>query len=394
MFIDHAQLLAGSYSVTECVFNLEQAEDYQTANELHNLDVAGGGGPLAKIRNFVVRCARLRVYKQKRQVVVAISHLEGADYVNILSGVGEQQVLCVHGSKLHDRNMSGMMGWFRRRVLIPLLYRRATRIVTVSAGIRAELVHELGLSAGKVRVINNFFDDEAVKQQAAVVPPAPYAEMLAAYPALATAGRFAPEKNLVALLEVFAQVRERVPACKLLLLGQGEQFPVLLARCQVLGLSVYLPEMPASECPAAAVVFTGFQSNPHSFVARATVFVLPSLNEGFPMALGEAMICGRPVVASDCPTGPREILAPSAPVPAQALQVAELGEFGWLLPVMSNPATRTADERIWVDTLTQLLLNAAERTRLGQLAQSRMQDFTRERIAGQWLELIEEVRCG
>ena len=391
VFTDHARLLAGPYRVTECVFNLDLAQGYETSNELYDLGVPGGGGPLAKIDHFIRRCQLLRQLKKARRVAISISHLEGADYVNLLSGAGERRVLCVHGSKLHDRNIRGGWGWVRRRLLIPLLYRQAARIVTVSAGIRAELVEGLGLPASKVQVINNFFDDESIRQQAALVPPAPYAEILAAYPVLATAGRLAPEKNLLALLQVFAQVRQRVPACKLLLVGQGEQRPALLARCQALKLVVYEPWQQVELAHTAAVLFAGYQSQPHAFIARATIFVLPSLNEGFPMALGEAMVCGLPVVAADCPTGPREMLAPATSPPKRPLRQAEMAAHGVLLPVISNPATVVADEQVWIDTLVQLLADADGRHVLGEQAKWRMRAFTKVKIAREWLTLLEKL---
>ncbi|MFC6224878.1 glycosyltransferase [Hymenobacter artigasi] len=391
VFADHARLLAGPYKVTECVFNLDCAQGYETANELHDLSVPGGGGPLAKIGYFFRRCQLLRQLKRARRVAISISHLEGADYVNLLSGVGERRVLCVHGSKLHDRNMRGGLGWVRRHLLIPLLYRQAARIVTVSAGIRAELVEQLGLPASKVQVINNFFDDEAIRQQGALLPPSPYAEVLATHPVLVAAGRLAPEKNLLALLKVFAQVRQRIPSCKLLLVGQGEQYTALLARCHDLNLTVYQSGQQIGLARTAAVLFAGYQSQPHTFIARATIFVLPSLNEGFPMALGEAMVCSRPVAAADCPTGPREMLAPGTSPPKKPLRQAEMAAHGVLLPVISNLATVAADEQVWVDTLVQLLADADRRRALGEQASQRMRAFTKDTIGREWLALLEKL---
>ena len=390
VFHDHSVELAKNYNVTEVVFNLDGGNMYPSQNELVSLEVAGGGNFLNKMRNMWSRIMLLKAVKHRLRIDVSISHLEGADYVNLLSNGTEKVIFCVHGSKLHDRNIKGALGWIRQQVFIPVLYRRVSRIVTVSAGIRDELVNILGLPAHKVEVINNFFDDESILQQAAIEPPALYSEVLANYPVIATAGRFAPEKNLLALLDVFALVRQRIPQCKLFLVGHGEQYPALLDRCRTLQLLTYVPEQAAAEINAAAVILTGFQNNPHSFIARATVFVLPSLNEGFPMALGEAMICSRAVVASDCQTGPREILAPRTTMPTLPIRQAEKAEFGMLMPIINQNNTLLADQCIWSDTLCSMLNDAPEQERLGNLANQRMQDFTREKIFRKWVSIIED----
>ena len=112
------------------------------------------------------------------------------------------------------------------------------------------------------------------------------------------------------------------------------------------------------------------------------------------MALGEAMTCGLPVLSTDCPTGPREMLAPATKSPATPLRQAERGVFGLLLPMLTQPATLAADQAVWTKAKATLLADAPEQRRLGRMARERMQDFTRERIFGQWIQLVEEVQRG
>jgi glycosyltransferase involved in cell wall biosynthesis len=103
------------------------------------------------------------------------------------------------------------------------------------------------------------------------------------------------------------------------------------------------------------------------------------------------MICGLPVLSTDCPTGPREMLAPATTAPAAPLRQAERGAYGLLLPMLTQPTTLAADQAVWTDAMDALLADPAEQARLGELARERMQDFTRERIASQWVALVKEV---
>ena len=117
-------------------------------------------------------------------------------------------------------------------------------------------------------------------------------------------GRLNLQKNQRLLLESLARVAESRDA-RLVILGEGPLRQQLEQRASDLGIS-------------DRVVMPGFQLDPASFYRSAHLFVLSSDFEGYPLALIEAMHCGLPVVSTDCPTGPDEIL--------------DSGEFGSLVP--------------------------------------------------------------
>ena len=117
VFHDHSVELAKHYAVTEAVFNLDGGDMYPSGNEVRSLEVAGGGSPVEKIRNFGRRIGRLRTLKRRLHTDVCVSHLEGADYVNLLSKGPEKVVLCIHGSKLHDGNITGWWAGCVRKCL-------------------------------------------------------------------------------------------------------------------------------------------------------------------------------------------------------------------------------------------------------------------------------------
>ena len=390
VFHDHSVELAKHYAITEAVFNLEGGDLYPSGNQVVSLEVSGGGGAVAKLQNFRRRISGLRRLRERLQPLVTISHLEGADYVNLLSGGPGKTILCVHGSKLHDANIRGLIGWLRKKVLIPALYNRADRIVTVSRDIIPELVEGFGVQRGKLLTINNFFEVAQIEVRSREPLSAAESAVYAAAPVLVTSGRLTLQKNQAPLLDIFAAVLRQQPA-KLVFVGDGELREPLLSHARALGLRVFAAW---EETPLTAdydVFFLGLQQNPFKYLRPATAFVFPSAWEGFPMALGEAMICGLPVLSTDCPTGPREMLAPATATSATPLHRAETGAYGVLLPMLNQPATLARDQAEWTAALTALLANPPELVRLGQLAALRMQDFTRERIFGQWVELIEQV---
>ena len=393
-FHDHSVALSEYYQVTEVIFNEDEVDFYPSGNSVRSLNVPGGGSPLAKIQNFWQRVMRLRDLKKELRCDVAVSHLEGADYINLLSKGREKAVVLIQGSKVHDRNISGAMGMLRKKVLMPWLYQRADKMVTVSRDIIPEMTGTFGVPRHKLSAINNSFEVAQVRQLSLEPLDAAMQAVYAAAPVLVTSGRLAIQKNQAPLLDVFAALLQRRPA-KLVFIGDGELRQDLLNHARKLGLRVHQAmDQPAPLTPDYDVYFVGLQQNPFKYIRPATAFVFPSAWEGFPLALGEAMTCGVPVMSTDCPTGPREMLAPTVEAPKSALRKAEWAEFGILMPMLTEPASLVADTICWTDTLDQLLNDAPARQRLGEAARLRSNDFTHKRIFGQWRELIDGLLNG
>lgn len=344
------EVLAESRTVFVCVFNTDGLIDADSTITLHSLDVSGARNPMLKLLNFYRRIMRLRKLKRQLNITVSISHLEGADYVNILSGVGK--VVCwIHGSKRFDENISGVLGWIRHNLLMPLLYRRADHIVTVSHGIADEMENYLGGAHVPVKTVYNAIDIRQLRCEAAAEVPREYHELVSAHKVIAVHCRLSRQKNLVTLLTIFAMVRSTTP-CKLVLIGDGEERDELLKLSYTLSLKVWTVWQDEPFTSNHDVYFLGFHVNAIRFVARAHLYVMTSLWEGFPLALCEAIAVGTPALAADCPTGPREIMHHSFSHGVEGDQLSA-SPFGVLLPTVTvNDAPQMHK---WRQTIVDML---------------------------------------
>jgi glycosyltransferase involved in cell wall biosynthesis len=383
VFRQQREFLYKRFSVSVCVFNRDHAgADDQF--EAISLDVPGGNTWLQKMFFFGLRVLRLRQIKTKEKFDVCISHLEGADYVNLLSKRQERIFLWIHGTKALDRNISGLPGWLRKRVLIPWLYRRADHIICVSQGIASELRADYPGLNKKLAVIHNGFDFEALAVQKAEPAPGRFLSLCEKYFVVITHCRLAKQKNLPAFIRLAHSLRHR-PEIKWVILGDGEKRETLLSLCQAFDLPTYRAFHNDNWEDGNTLFFLGHQPNPFPFLTAANLYLMTSDWEGFPLALCEAMACGTPVVATDCPTGPAEILAGR-----ESQGTAQLTEaaFGFLAPLLTHGEAIDGTAR----ALEELLDRREFLRNLGLKGAERVRHFSIEKSFGQLIDLIQNPR--
>lgn len=274
----------------------------------------GGTSPFTLLR-------RLVDYFRNTPPRAIITHLEKPSLLAIVAGMltGYRKII----PALHvDLNSYAKIDHQIRRTvlryLIALFYRLAPRNISVSNGCRDSLIPLLGqrFASRCVTVYNGF---ELDKLRAASCELVDYPLLRnKTKPVVISVGRFSEQKNFPLLIRAFAEVR-RKQDCALIILGEGHLRESLTELIASLGLKddVHLP---------------GFQANPLAWVNKADVYVLSSKSEGLANVLIEALIAGTQVISTDCPSGPREILAD--------------GRYGTIVPVDDVAALTEAIIRV------------------------------------------------
>jgi len=271
----------------------------------------GTGHALAALPRLV------RYLKEERPAAM----LTSLNYMNIIGlwarrFAGSPRRLVVNEQNNLSSAIAGRKGKWRTRmrpILIRRFYPWADAITVVSRGVGDDLVHVTGLRPESIQVAFNPVITPKLKEMAAEPIEHPWLRP-GEPPVIVALGRLVPQKDFGTLIEAFAKVSRQRPA-RLMILGEGAERAALEALVARHGLGSH-------------VTLPGWVVNPYPLLMRSQLFVLSSRWEGLPTVLIEALFCGLPVVATDCPSGPDEIL--------------EGGRYGALVPVGNVDALAAA----------------------------------------------------
>ena len=176
---------------------------------------------------------------------------------------------------------------FISKFMVKMVYPKATCVVPVSQGVMQDLIDNYAVPKEKCTVMYNAYDQavlaEKANQPVADLPNKPY---------FIGIGRLVPNKNFSLMIKAFAKSASQRD---LVILGQGPELPTLKALATELGVE-------------SRVRLLGFRENPYPYLAHADYLVSTSNAEGFPNGIAEAMCLGKPVIATNCQSGPAEIL--------------------------------------------------------------------------------------
>ncbi|MDD5394563.1 MAG: glycosyltransferase [Thiothrix sp.] len=299
---------AKQHDVTLILFDTSRMY-YPYAGELVDMRSPSKQGFVPRAFNFLERAWQLHGIFRRKQFDTIIGVMEHASFPAILAS--RKTIAANHCNPA--RNFSSV-DWLFAKWLFP----RAKKVVAVSKDGMRIFQERLGLQN-----LGYLYNPVNLTRIRNLAEEHPAIRLDGQY--IVAAGRLCPEKDFANLIDAYAQSQAR-HSHQLLILGEGKERPALERQVKELGLGqqVRLP---------------GFMPNPYPYIAKAQCLVLSSQHEGFPVILLEALGLGCPIIATDCETGPREIV--------------RHGENGLLVPVADSPALSEAIDRVCLDEAVQ-----------------------------------------
>lgn len=194
-----------------------------------------------------------------------------------------------------SKNLERRSPWARWSQYISMrcFYPWADAIIVPSYGAALDLSRITRLTQDRIKVVPSPVVSGTLTQWAAEPVGHPWFAP-DGVPVILGVGELCARKDFATLIKAFAKVRQQ-RSSRLVILGEGRQQERLKNLVCNLGLE-------------SDVLFRGFVTNPYAYMSKAALFVLSSCCEGAPVVLMEALAVGLPVVSTDCPSGPREIL--------------------------------------------------------------------------------------
>ena len=299
---------------------------------------------------------------RKHQFNQVISFLLRSNCINILSKILSSHKAIISeriapSSMYSEKSISSLLS----KTLIKMLYPHASKVISVSQAISHDLCNNFSVCQN-VDILYNPYKIDRIINLSKLEINLDFQKSKV----IVAVGSLSKRKDYTSLITAFSLLKEH--NYKLCIIGSGTEELALKELAQ--RLEIY-----------SLIYFVDFDNNPYKYMAKADLFVLSSLSEGFPNVLVEAMICGLPVISTDCLSGPREILSPSSNCLKQT-QAIEYAEFGILTPA-SNPVK-----------LSQAIHNVLTNDNLKQSyitkSKERSQSFSIEKIVPQFVKMVRD----
>lgn len=327
----------------------------------------GNTSSIGKFLSIPLLARKLKNYIKENNIDLVQSHIYRANFINALSKqIGSShEVQMVNAGQVSMYKSKGLLGKVNL-FLVQKLYPLSSKVICKSKGMEYDLQTYFNGSLNTT-IINNPYDLEKIKILTEESVTDFNFKEEKKY--LVYVGRFASFKRPDYVIESLQYLDENV---ELILLGDGPKKKSLLELSESLNLT-------------NRVHFLGRVSNPYKYMNQSDIFILSSDDgEGFPNVLAEAMACQTSVIATDCKSGPREILSPQSEVTKELVDDIELCENGILVP--------KAQPKIMSNAVKKILEDTSFQEEIISQAFNRVNDFSKDSIIEQYKSVLNNKK--
>jgi len=373
-----ANILGEDYNIIVIVFD-DKNIGYEFNCPIISLNAPIGDMPMyKKIYYAISKCGKFRKVINDYNIDLCISFGDSTNVISLLSQATVKRMISLRGYARIRKN-TNMINRYFYIPLLKRLYRKADTIMCVSEIMREDVIEIYKVEPNKVVTLYNPYDISEIDNLKNEEIDGELKERICGKKVIISVGTIRYPKGYWHLVRAFSKICKSFNDAVLLIVGS--EHSSYQKKLEVLVQQYSIQER---------VIFCGFDPNPFKYMAKSSIYVLSSISEGFPNSLIEAMACSLPVVAADCKTGPREILAPNCI--HEASKCIEYHEWGILVPALDareeyTTAPLQMGEKYLANALSDLLLDEQMRNVYAGKSRRRAYDFG----YALWKEKIEKI---
>lgn len=328
-----------------------------------------------KIQKNIVAIKELEQLCNKYKPDVMIAFLQKASLYTLSVSYKCKKIVSIRNYLKEKYQGIKLLVW---EAILKKVYPKADYVVSVSREINKCMMKDYKIPKEKCVCIYNPYDIEKIHELSKNKMEDDEANIYHSGFVLCNVGHVSKQKGQIHLIRILPYLIKQIPNIMLVIVGKdnneyGRKLKQLANELDV----------------EKNVIFTGIKQNPYKIINNSDIFVFPSIFEGFPNALVEAMICKIPIIASDCKSGPREILDPNLKGEIGDLH---LGKFGILVPNDKNILNGqiTEQEKNIIDAIIKLYENEKLYKYYSSAGAIRAKEFSLDNIILKWKKIIEE----
>ncbi|MCR2823818.1 glycosyltransferase [Lederbergia panacisoli] len=350
-----SNLLSNEYEVYFFLFDSNKIS-YKYSGTLIDLNSKAKGNILIKILNRIIRIVKLSYYKRKLKLDTVISFLHAANVVNADSNGRAKKVLSCRGYRDFVKNSNRYYKLLKKSDLMLVQTQR----------MKNEFLKKFEINEDKIQVLENPYESDTIKKLSLQAIEDDVQKFIDKHRTICSVGTFKKDKGFWHLVQAFCKLKKTLPDAGLIIIGhRGE-------------MEEQIKQMVTESSYSEDVLFLGYQENPFKYISKCDLYVSSSLHEGFPNSLVEAMLCGAPVLSTDCKVGPAEILGKENI--EQEIWEINFEKYGVLVPALEEEVSYSINRisekgKLLVEAMTVLLSNEGMRKNYKKVGRERACEF-------------------